>query len=112
LITSEVQVIDKSTSFKYEDYTKLSGPFGVISFFAFTEMDLDTRTSLLSIFERADWLVIVSNYLFEGIENFSYLECTLNDSFKISKKIKIGDLGILGMPNFARQHVAYLFLKR
>ena len=112
LITSQVQAIDKSTGFKYEDYTKLSEPFGVISFFAFTEMDLDTRTNLLSIFERADWLVIVSNYLFEGIENFSYLESTLNDSFKIAKKIKIGDLDILGMPNFARQHVAYLFLKR
>lgn len=112
LITKEVQAMDKSTNFKYEDYIKLSEPFGVISFFAFTEMDVNTRIKLLSIFERADWLVIVSNYLFEDTKNFAYLESVFEHSFDITKKFKIGDLNISGMPNYARQHVAYLFTKR
>ena len=112
LISKEIKKIDASNNFNFNDYSSLKEPFGVVSFFAFTEMDLATRRSLMSTIVRADWVVIVSNYSFEDIDNFDYLENTFRDKFQLANRFKLEDLEILDMPNFSKQHEAFYFIRR
>jgi hypothetical protein len=112
LISKEIKMFDASSNFNFNNYSLLNEPFGVVSFFAFTEMDLTTRKSLMLTISRADWVVIVSNYSFEDIDNFDYLENTFRDEFKLVNRFKLVELGILDMPNFAKQHQAFLFRKK
>jgi len=112
LISKKIKMFDASSNFIFNDYSLVKEPFGVVSFFAFTEMDLITRKSLMSTITRADWVVMVSNYSFEGIDNFDYLENIFSDKFELVNRFKIEQLGILDMPNFAKQHEAFLFHKK
>jgi hypothetical protein len=112
LILKEIKMFDASSNFIFNHHSLVKEPFGVVSFFAFTEMDLITRTSLMSTITRADWVVMVSNYSFEDIDNFDYLENIFSNKFELVNRFKIEQLGILDMPNFAKQHEAFLFHKK
>ena len=112
LISKKIKMFDASSNFIFNNYSLVKEPFGVVSFFAFTEMDLITRKSLMSTITRADWVVMVSNYSFEDIDNFNYLENIFSDKFELVNRFKVERLGILDMPNFAKQHEAFLFYKK
>jgi len=112
LILKEIKMFDASSNFIFNHHSLVKEPFGVVSFFAFTEMDLITRKSLMSTITRADWVVMVSNYSFEDIDNFDYLENIFSNKFELVNRFKIEQLGILDMPNFAKQHEAFLFHKK
>jgi hypothetical protein len=112
LISKEIKMFEASSKFIFNDHSSVKEPFGVVSFFAFTEMDLITRKDLMSIIARADWVVIVSNYSFEDINNFDYLENIFSEKFELVTRFKIEQLGILDMPNYAKQHEAFLFHKK
>ena len=112
LISKEIDMLDVTSNFIFNDHSLVKEPFGVVSFFAFTEMDLITRKSLMPTIARADWVVMVSNHSFEDIDNFDYLENAFSNKFELVNRLKVEQLEILGMPNFAKQHEAFLFHKK
>jgi hypothetical protein len=112
LIYSQIRKINLESKVYFRDYSLISKPFAVISFFAFTELDMCSRELLLSTLKNADWIVIVSNANFEGISNFDYLNNVFSTDFILKKNFSIGELGIANMPNYAKNHEAFLFVKK
>ena len=112
LIQSRINELDSSIQFRFQNISKIQKPFGVISFFAFTEMDMPTRDELQLVMRSADWIIIVSNEYFEGISNFNYLEKVFDSEFDLKNTFALDQIEIEGMMNYAKKHRAFLFTKK
>ena len=112
MIQSRINELDSSIQFRFQNISNIQNPFGVISFFAFTEMDMPARDQLQSVMRRAEWLIIVSNRYFEGISNFDYLEKVFDEDFNLTKTFTLDQIEIEGMMNYAKKHRAFLFTKK
>ena len=112
LIQSKIKEIESNSQFYFQNFNTIREPVGVISFFAFTEMDIPTRDQVLSVIKNAEWIIMVSNQYFEGISNFDYLEKVFDEEYDLKKTFALGQLGIEGMMNYAKKHRAFLFTKK
>jgi len=82
-------------------------PYVLFAFWSFTEVNISERTYYYELIQNSSATVIACNNLFEGVNNFEFLESL---AIKLGKEIQITDfLTIFGnsIPKFQQRHRLY-----
>jgi len=82
--------------------------YSLFAFWSFTEVDIRDRERFKNLFMFAEYAIVVSNPMFEGTNNFEYLQNLGRDIGKEVSSLSLG--GVLGsqIPTYMKSHKIFL----
>ncbi len=84
------------------------GAYFLIAFWSLTEVPLRERKRFEDLIVNADFSIIASNRVFEGVDNFEYLEEFARRNGLEIRYVELNEIFGEGLPGYSRKHRLYL----